>query len=205
MKKLFLGSLMLCSILASAQFSLQLRETRFGVIAGPDHSRVRNAHNPSSGRTSFFAGAFALTPLDYDDQFYLQTQVEYLEAGEKGNNGKATYAVNYLSVPIYLKAYFSEAENEFFGFIGPRFAFLLNQNVKNPNVEAYYPEKQGKAAGFDIAISGGAGFSYKRKWEISGRYDWGFSNTLPNLKATGSAGKKTPQHVVNVGISYIFD
>lgn len=203
MKKFLLGAAMLVSTLASAQFSLQLSETRFGLIGGVTRSGVKNAHNPSGQRTSFFAGGLALTPLDYDNQFFIQTQVEYLEAGETGGN--AVYANNYLSVPIYLKSYFSEAENEFFAFLGPRFGFLLNQTEKNPQIEAYKKENQGRVSKFDFAVSGGVGFSYKRKWEISGRYDWGFSNTLPDLVVTGSAGKRKPQHVMNVGISYIFD
>lgn len=199
MKKFLLGAVMLLSTLTSAQIS----ETRFGVIAGPDYSRVRNAHNPSGARVSFYAGVLALTPIDNDDQFYIQTQVEYMGAGETG--GGATYANSYINVPIYLKAYFSEAESEFFGFLGPRFGFLLNQKEKNVKIPAYLKENQGKVSGFDFAVSGGIGFSYKRKWEISGRYDWGFSDTLKNLTATGSAGKKKPQHVVSAGISYIFD
>lgn len=209
MKKFLLGAAMLVSTLASAQFSLQLSETRFGLIAGPDYSRVKNAHNPSSARTSFFVGALALTPLDYDNQFFIQTQVEYLQAGEKGGDSGATYANNYISVPILLKAYFSEAESEFFGFLGPRFGFLVNQKVTNPSRPVYNTDQEGKAATFDLAVSGGVGFSYKRKWEISGRYDWGFSNTFPDLKERRindpASAKKKPQHVINVGISYIFD
>jgi hypothetical protein len=50
--------------------------------------------------------------------FYLQPGVEYLGAGENGDNG-TKYGGNYLSVPIYFKAYFSEAESEFFGQLGP--------------------------------------------------------------------------------------
>lgn len=209
MKKILLGAGLLISTIASAQFGLQLRETRFGLIAGPDYSRIRNAHNPSSARTSFFAGALAITPLDYDNQFFIQTQVEYLEAGEKGGKSNATYASNYISVPIYLKAYFSEAESEFFGFLGPRFAFLLSQKVTNPSRVIYNIDREGKSASFDFAVSGGVGFSYKRKWELSGRYDWGFSNTLPKLKdvkAGDPASKQSkPQHIVSVGLSYIFE
>ncbi len=206
MKKLLLSTAFLLSTFVIAQ--LQLRETRFGVIAGPDYSRVKNAHNPSSARTSFFAGAFALTPLDHEDQFFLQTQVEYLQAGEKGK-GSTTYSNNYISIPIYLKVYFSEAESEFFGQLGPRFAFLINQQVKDPNRVVYNIDKEGKAAVFDFAVSAGVGFSYRRKWEATLRYDWGFSNAYPGLKETrigdSASQKNKPQHVVLGGISYIFD
>lgn len=208
MKKKLLGVAMLFSTLASAQFDLQLRETRFGVVAGPNYSRVRNAHNPSSARTSFFAGILALTPLDYDNEFYLQTQLEYLEAGERGGESGATYANNYISLPIYLKGYFSEAESEFFGFLGPRFGYLLSQKVDKPSRPIYNVDREGRVRKFDFAVSGGFGFSYKRKWEASFRYDWGFSNTLPDLKeeniADPNSKKNKPQHVVSVGLSHVF-
>ena len=110
--------------------------TRFGLIAGPTYSRIQNAHNPSSSRISFYGGALAIIPIGGDDMFYLQPQVEYLSAGEKGD-GETVYANNYLSVPVYFKAYFSEAESEFFGQLGPRFGFLLSQKVENPSRSIY--------------------------------------------------------------------
>jgi hypothetical protein len=106
--------------------------TRFGLIAGPTYSRIQNAHNPSSSRISFYGGALAIIPIGGDDMFYLQPQVEYLSAGKKGD-GETVYANNYLSVPVYFKAYFSEAESEFFRQLGPRFGFLLSQKVENPS------------------------------------------------------------------------
>ena len=183
--------------------------TRFGLIAGPTYSRIQNAHNPSSSRISFYGGALAIIPIGGDDMFYLQPQVEYLSAGEKGD-GETVYANNYLSVPVYFKAYFSEAESEFFGQLGPRFGFLLNQSIKNPNKPQYYTtDTFGKAAAFDFALSGGLGFSYKRKWEIFARFDYGFTDTLPDLKGKEpqdpNSFKNKKQHVVSGGISYIFD
>lgn len=182
--------------------------TRFGLVAGPTYSRVQNAHNPSGARISVQGGVFALIPIGGDDMFYIQPQVEYLGAGEKG--GSALYANNYISVPVYFKAYFSEAESEFFGFAGPRFGFLINQKVTNPSKPTLYTvDTFGKSAGFDLAASLGLGFSYKRKWEIFGRFDYGLTNTLPDLlgkepfdPATNSTKR---QHVLNAGIAYIFD
>lgn len=206
MKKLFLTITLLISAISFAQ--VDFSSTRYGLIIGPDYSRVQNAHNPSSSRINFYGGAFALIPVGSDDMFYLQPQVEYLGGGEKGANN-TLYASNYISVPVYFKVYFSEAESEFFGQLGPRFGFLLSQKVKNPSRAIYNVDQYGKGAALDLAISGGLGFSYKRKWEFTARFDFGLSDTLPNLKGKEPQDPATNytkrQHVLSAGISYIFD
>ncbi len=210
MKNSFKKSALILSILASFLSFAQIdfSSTRFGVTAGPTYSRVQNAHNPSSARVNFFAGAFALIPIGGDDMFYLQPEVEYLGAGENGQ-GSAKYGSNYISVPVYFKAYFSEAESEFFGQLGPRFGFLLSQSIKNPSKPIYTTDQFGKAAAFDFAVSAGLGFSYKRKLEIFARFDYGITDNLPDLKGKEpfdpSSFKSKKQHVLSAGISYIFD
>ena len=206
-KKIALSLSVFASFFSFAQ--IDFSSTRFGLTAGPTYSRVQNAHNPSSARVNFFAGAFAIIPVGGDDMFYLQPGVEYLGAGENGDNG-TKYGGNYLSVPVYFKAYFSEAESEFFGQLGPRFGFAISQTIKNPSKPQYYTtDTFGKAAAFDFAISGGLGFSYKRKLEIFARFDYGFTDTLPDLKGKEpqdpNSFKNKKQHVVSGGISYIFD
>ena len=193
------------SSMAFAQ--IDFSSTRFGVTAGPTFSRVQNAHNPSSARVSFYGGFLALIPIGGDDMFYLQPEIEYLGAGENGQNS-AVYASNYISVPVYFKAYFSEAESEFFGQLGPRFGFLMNQTIKNPSKTIYNTDQFGKAAAFDFAISGGLGFSYKRKVEIFARFDYGITDNLPDLKVETqdpASLKAKKQHILSAGISYIFD
>ena len=213
-KKIALSLSVFASFFSFAQ--IDFSSTRFGLTAGPTYSRVQNAHNPSSARVNFFAGAFAIIPVGGDDMFYLQPGVEYLGAGENGDNG-TKYGGNYLSVPIYFKAYFSEAESEFFGQLGPRFGFAIGQTIKNAPLKYYNGQLLpiyetnyfGKTATFDFALSGGLGFSYKRKWEIFARFDYGFTDTLPDLKGKEpqdpNSFKNKKQHVVSGGISYIFD
>ena len=133
-KKIALSLSVFASFFSFAQ--IDFSSTRFGLTAGPTYSRVQNAHNPSSARVNFFAGAFAIIPVGGDDMFYLQPGVEYLGAGENGDNG-TKYGGNYLSVPIYFKAYFSEAESEFFGQLGPRFGFAIGQTIKNAPLKYY--------------------------------------------------------------------
>jgi len=220
MKKTFLTFALLAAVLASAQ--IDFRSTRFGITAGGNYSRVSNAHNPSGPRYTMQAGFLALIPIDSNDQFYIQPEVTYYGAGETGKdkNAKgmhgydAVYGNNYISVPLYFKGYFSEAESEFFGMIGPRFNFLISQNIKNPAKEYYAANDFGKSNGFNFAIGAGVGYSYKRQLELAVRYDFGLSNTYKKLKdspdnvtATGdtSVDLKKSEQVFSIGLSYIFE
>lgn len=225
MRKLILGIASAGATTLSAQ--VDLSSTRFGIAAAGNYSRVNNGHNPSGPRYTLQAGFLALVPLDNSYQFYLQPELVYYGAGETGKNkdskGKsgydAVYSNDYISVPVYFKGYFSEAESEFFGLIGPRFSFLVNQKVKDapagreyydPNFsDPDYPEINGKANKFNFGIGVGLGFSYKRKLELNLRYDIGLSNTYPNLVEdwTGDpdAEKKKSEQVLSLGLNYIFD
>ena len=224
MKKIFLGSALCAATLLSAQ--VDLSSTRFGLTLGGTYSRVTNAHNPSGPRMSFYGGALAMIPVDSNDQFYIQPQIEYFGAGEtgkakdaKGLDGyDAVYANNYISVPLYFKGYFSEAESEFFAMAGPRFSFLINQTVSDvPTKRPYYGVEDlpgmngvnGKASSFALGIGLGLGYSYKRQLELTARYDLGLTNTYKNLMnepgTDPSIAKKKTEQVISVGVSYIFD
>ncbi len=223
MKKILLGASILASLSLSAQ--VDFSSTRFGVLGGYNYSRVQNAHNPSGPRHTFQAGVMALIPVDRNDQFYIQPEVVYYGGGESGRakdmsagrpGYNAVYADNYISVPIYFKGYFSEAESEFFGMVGPRFNFLVSQKVSNPAQQVYTvegdtarPGVNGKAAGFNFGVGLGIGYSYKRKLELSGRYDLGISNTYPKLNEywvnDPDTAKKKSTQVMSLVLTYIFD
>ena len=213
MKKLFLAGVLLSATCVSAQ--IDFSSTRFGALVGGNYSKVGNAHAPSGPRFTMQFGFLGLIPVDANDQFYIQPEVTYYGAGESGydRNNKTkykdtVYGNNYISVPLYFKGYFSEAESEFFGMLGPRFNFLVSQTIKNP-VRPVYTEEgvgevNGKANSFNFALSGGLGFSYKRMAEIFVRYDLGLSNTYPNLIEDGTnPDKKKSEQVFSIGLSYI--
>ena len=219
MKKLLLTSALCAVTVLSAQ--IDLSSTRFGITAGGTYSRVRNAHNPSGPRYAAYGGVLALIPVDGNDQFFIQPEVEYFGAGESGKDKDAkgavgydaVYANNYISVPIYFKGYFSEAESEFFGMAGPRFNFLINQNVTDAPLKYTIDGDpvtgvNGKAASFNFALGFGVGYSYKRMLELTARYDLGLSNTYPGLaKEVGTdpnIQKKKSEQVLSLGLSYIF-
>lgn len=219
MKKLFLTSALCAVTVLSAQ--IDLSSTRYGLTAGGTYSRVRNAHNPSGARFSAYGGFLALIPVDGNDQFFIQPEVEYFGAGESGKDKDAkgavgydaVYANNYISVPIYFKGYFSEAESEFFAMAGPRFNFLLSQKVTDAPLK-YTVEGDpvtgvnGKAATFNFAVGFGIGYSYKRMLELTAKYDLGLSNTYPGLlnevSTDPNVQKRKSEQVLSVGLSYIF-
>ena len=219
MKKLLTSSALCAAALLAAQ--IDLSSTRFGITGGATMSRVTNAHNPSGPIYSGFGGFLALIPVDSNDQFYLQPGVEYLGAGESGKDKEAkqfegydaVYANNYISVPVYFKGYFSESESEFFAMAGPKFNFLMSQNIKNAPLrytEEGDPETgvHGKASSFNFAVGLGLGFSYKRRLEVTGPYDLGLSNTYKGLMSEDGSdpniAKKKSEQVFSLGLSYIF-
>lgn len=219
MRRIILMTALLSLSFISAQ--IDLSNTRYGITIGPNYGGVKNAHNPSGQRLGFFGGVFALIPLDYDDMYYLQPEVLYLSAGETGKDDavknkpgyNAKYVNNYISVPINIKIYFSEYENEFFAFGGPRFDFLISQKVKNPSRPAYEINNYGKANSFNLDLGLGIGYSYRRYLEIYVKYDAGLSNTYPYLKNAPSEIETGDYHVplkkseqmVSLGLSYIFE
>ncbi len=219
MKKLVTCAALCAAAFVSAQ--IDLSSTRFGITAGGTYSRVSHAHNPSGPLYGAYGGFLALIPVGSNDQFYLQPEVEYLGAGESGKDKDAknmagydaVYANNYISVPIYFKGYFSEAESEFFALAGPKFNFLLSQKITDAPLE--YTEEgdpvtgvNGKAASFNFAVGFGVGFSYKRQFEITGRYDLGLSNTYKGLMNEAGTdpniAKRKSEQVFSLGLSYIF-
>jgi hypothetical protein len=227
MKKLLLASGLLFSVLSFAQ--IDFRGTRYGVMVGGNYSGVKNAHNPSGKRLTVQAGFLALIPVGDKNQFFIQPEVLYYGAGEtgkdkdaKGMDGyNAVYANSYISVPLYFKGYFSEAESEFFGMLGPRFNFLINQKVKNaPASRPWYGTEDvtvdpttgktisGKANSFNFGVGAGIGYSYKRQLELSINYDLGLSNTYPKLEEAytkdPNATKKKSEQVFSVTLGYIF-
>jgi len=218
MKKILFGSLLLMSFFSQAQ--IDFRSTEFGLVAGGTYSRVRNAHNPSGARISVLGGVTAQVPIGISEQYYIQAEALYVGAGEGGDRKyedakgweHAVYANNYLSVPINFKVYFSEAESEFYGLMGPRFNFLVNQKIKNAAKASYEADSYGKANSFNLGLGAGVGFSYKRQLEIAIKYDIGLSDAYPDLKNSPeeiltrdpSVAKKKSEQVISLGLTYLF-
>lgn len=200
--------LFICSLLFSQS---QPNVPLYGFVGGFNKSGIDAAHNPSAKKNSFYLGALVRIPLNQGEKLYLQPQIEYFEAGEIGpknsyNPQKSIYANNYLNIPIYLKYYFNDNDETFFVFGGPKFAYLINQKIKNPSQERYEEDKQGKANPFDFSISGGLGYKFLRYFEVVSRLDYGLTDTYPKIDDSyfdPKAKRVNNQVSGSIGISYL--
>ncbi|MCK0205058.1 porin family protein [Ornithobacterium rhinotracheale] len=200
MKNKFILSGILCLVfsVSFAQVISFLQDSKFGVKAGLDYSRIKNIHAESGSRLGLNAGVFAMIPVSYGDEFYIQPEINYAQKGEKNDvpgSKKEVYSLNYIDVPVLFKAYFSERNTDFFGLFGPQFSFLISDKVKNPLNTESLDEKYNK---FDFGLVGGLGFSYLRKWEVDARLSYGFIDTVKNQKETNN------NVVASLSFSYVF-
>lgn len=192
------------------------RRIEYGIVEGINASKVQHAHNPSQyPRISFYSGIFAKIPFDKEcsclrQNYYIQPQLEYIQLGEKGGL-KTLYAVNYLSLDVFFKAYIPYNEySSFFILLGPRLSVLLHQNVVNPPKDRPYKiEQNGKANNKDFAGVVATGFSLNnRKLDLILRFDYSFSNQYPNLNEYETTGDplaklRKIQYSLSAGFSYV--
>lgn len=193
-KQILLASLffLTLSTLAEAQ-------VRFGAKAGANITNITKVNGVSKSRTSFNIGALALIPIDNNDQFYFQPEVLYSGEGEYlgGREGMEEYKnyLNFIKVPLLIKAYLSEADSEFFAAGGPYLGFKIGDNI-----EAYDHASGGqKFNSFDLGVSLGGGYSINRQFEIEARYSFG----LTDMVEKDWENANNHNSVLSFGVSYI--
>lgn len=176
-------------------------QTRYGIKAGVNITNLTKVNGISKSRTGFQAGGLVLFLLDNNDQFYLQPELIYSMQGEylvgkDGDNEEYKNFLNYINIPIMLKAYLSEAESEFFAEAGPFIGFKIGENIERLD----NPGGGQKFNTFDFGIGAGFGYSFSREFEIGARYSYGLSDAVKN--DWENTGNHTS--VLNFGVSYIF-
>ncbi|MRI62521.1 PorT family protein [Ornithobacterium rhinotracheale] len=202
MKNKFILTTILCLVfsMSFAQIGGFLQDTKFGVRAGLNYSRVKDIHSESGSRLGFNAGVQAMIPISYGNEFYIQPEITYSQKGESNdvpNSKKEMYRMDYIDVPVLFKAYFSERDTDFFGVFGPKFSFLVSDSVKDPSPSQsrYHNNEYNK---FDFGLVGGIGFSYLRNWEVDARIEYGFTDTNKTIKDNNN------NIVTSLTFSYVF-
>jgi len=183
-------SLFFLSFFAEAQ-------VRYGAKAGVNFSNITQVNGVSKSRVGMNAGLLALIPLDRYDIFYIQPEVFYSNEGEflVGSDKEYKNYLNFIKVPILFKAYFSGEENEFFGEVGPYFAFKVFETIDAVD----NPKGGQKFNSFDFGFSLGAGYSISRQIEIGARLSYGISDMVEN----DWENKSNKNSTASIGVSYI--
>ncbi len=179
-------------------------QVRFGARGSASITNITVAHSISKSRTGFQIAALGLIPIDNNDQFFFQPEINYSAQGEfnvhphpDGDIDQKTF-LSFINIPLNMKAYLSEAESEFFAEFGPYIGFKIGENIEKfdfptePDDEEY--------SSFDFGLGIGFGYSFNREFEVSVRYSYGFVDQVKR----DAADDKNHNSVLNFGVSYIF-
>lgn len=189
--------LFLCTTFVDAQ-------VRFGVRGSASITNITKAHSVSKSRTGYQIGAFSIIPLDNKDQFFFQPEVHYSAQGEfnvhetrtSGNRDIKTFT-SFVNIPLFVRSYFSSAEDEFFVEGGPYIGFKVGENIERIVDTEPFDEEYST---FDFGAGLGIGYSFNRQFELSLRYNYGFIDQVER----DASDANNHNSVLNFGVSYIF-
>ncbi|MBW7871400.1 MAG: PorT family protein [Flavobacteriia bacterium] len=115
-------------------------QIRFGVRAGGSMTNITDVHHWSKSRGGFQLAVLTLIPISNNDILYFQPEINLSTQGEfdqpitdEGFYEKQKIFLTYINVPLNLKLYFSDSEDEFFAVGGPYIGFLLNKSIEQKN------------------------------------------------------------------------
>lgn len=193
-RKIIILTLLSCPFITYSQ-------VRLGIKGSVHRSNISEIHRESEGRTAGSLGAFAQIPITRDNQFFLHPEITYSLQGEKDTRDKqdnpinTKYFQNYINVSMMLRAYFSEADSEFFGELGPQVGFLVYQKNKKMDIQEYGD----KPKSLDVSIGAGIGYSILRRYEFSVRYNYGLVDVYKNYHSQERTS------LLSATFAYIFD
>lgn len=196
--------ILLTSLLVFLISNLVEAQIRFGVRGSASITNITVAHSTSKSRTGFQVAALGLIPIDNNDQFFFQPEINFSAQGEynvhphpDGDIDQKTF-VNFINVPLNMKAYLSEAENEFFAEFGPYIGFKIGDNIEKFDFPTEPDDEE--FSSFDFGLGLGLGYSFNREVEISVRYYYGFVDQVKR----DAADDNNHTSILNFGVSYIF-
>ncbi|WP_128332011.1 porin family protein [Apibacter sp. HY039] len=198
---------MICLTSLSSHIYSQIR---IGVKGNLQFTNVTDVHEFSETRNFAPAlGVIAQIPFnDANNNFFFQPEILYSWQGEKnGDVINIEYFQDYVNLPLMLKYYFADflfsskkicnckgtANHEFFLEAGPQLGFLVKQKNKDSD-DLYY----GGVSKFDFSFGLGAGITFRRKLELSARYNYGLTDAYKNYPRQNSVSN------LAFSVSYLF-
>jgi len=197
--------LVISSIFLSLPAMAQLQ---LGAKLGAGLSNYKNIHADSQSRIAIQGGLVAKYQLEMgyyrNYRNYIQGELLYSTIGEE--NGPHKINVNYLSIPLMYQHYLSDSDNDFFLEVGPQFQFVIFDRIDqfpSPNENMPWLGSDNNILNkFDVAINGGIGFSYQRRFEIGLRYSWGLMDSW-DFKYKDNGFNRTS--LVTLSLTYLLD
>jgi hypothetical protein len=155
--KLFLAGLFL------AVASAQAQSLHFGIEAGEDSASFSgsDASQISSSRTGLIGGAFA--SLGFGD-LAIQPEVFYIRKGSQTSDGKGSFEVDYIEVPVLAKFYLGVPVLNPALLIGPYAAFNTLAQAQNGIITNPTSTDWGGMVGAEISVDA---LSLSARWEVS--------------------------------------
>jgi hypothetical protein len=201
-------------------------QLKYGVNAGLNHSTLKgeamgslekivdlsNGYITPQARNGFYAGGFIEMPLG--GKISIQPGVYYSQKGYTlkgsiaadkfdflGVSAKAQLQSHYIDIPLLLKA---EVAKGLQVYAGPQLSYLVKNNLKmdagllgfsllnsNTDVTQYFNRA-------DIAITGGASYTFDNGFSINAGYDHGLSRLDKN------SNFKSYNRTFKVGVGFTF-
>lgn len=160
--------------------SVSFAQVKFGIKGGVGLSNILEFNAYSKQRAGLQAGIFAEIPLGASDTWYLKPEVLFSAQGETNqspaystDNFNEDYYLNYINVPILIRAYFAKtSQGSFFIELGPQIGFLVWKDIESTTM------KDDDFKTIDVAAAGGVGYSFGRKFELYARYTRGFIDSV---------------------------
>lgn len=165
----------------------------------------------SGSRTGFYTGTYVNIPLG--KTFSIEPGLYYAQKGYKlkgalnikgvsvlGINAKAQLQMNYIEMPVLLKAAFGGVQL----FAGPQVSYLTNTNLKvsagalGINVFSYKLPLTGLFNHWDAGFTGGIGYQFGNGLNISASYDQGL------VKVDAGKNINAYNRMMKIGIGFSF-
>ena len=177
----------------------------YGARVSGSMTNITNVHSYSTSRGGFQVAALAMIPLSDNDIFFFQPEINYSAQGEHdqpkradGTSEKQRVFLSFINIPLNAKIYFSDAESEFYGLIGPYLGFKIGENTDRFDFATEADDNE--YSGFDLGLTAGIGYSLNREIDFSLRYSHGIVDQIKN--DAGNNPNRTS--ILNLGVSYFF-
>lgn len=176
-------ALLFSAALLSAPAAVHALSFGIGPIGGVEFANAMvDDHDKTDGRTGLALGARA--EFGVTRPYSLLVEPMYVQKGARFDvlGGTAKGDLDYLEIPLLLKAKFGALKAHAYGIVGPSFGVNLNAEGRYDTFATFSGDFKDRAANWVLSgdIGAGAGFQLQRYVYLTGdvRYSYGFTDAL---------------------------